>query len=151
MVILPYAWAIFGILLIASELFVPGFVIFFFGAGALVTALLTGLLPGLSGRIPLQLLLWLAASGASLLGLRRALARVFRGRKVSTDSEEHAGAEAVVIEDIGPERAGRVRFQGTSWAAESYGEVLKSGEKVQILKRENLTLIVTRPFLNGDA
>jgi membrane-bound ClpP family serine protease len=43
-----------------------------------------------------------------------------------------------------------VRFQGTSWPAESYGEVLKAGEKVQILKRENLTLIVTRSFLNGD-
>ena len=42
-----WIWAILGLLLILVEFFVPQFVIFFFGVGALVTAAVTALVPGL--------------------------------------------------------------------------------------------------------
>ena len=41
-----WIWAILGLLLILLEFFVPQFVIFFFGVGALLTAAITALVPG---------------------------------------------------------------------------------------------------------
>ena len=146
--ILPYLWGIGGILLILSEFFIPGFVIFFFGAGALLNALLIALIPPLKSNILLQVLIWLAASGLSLFGLRRYFAKIFKGRLVDAgNSSDFSGQKALVIEDIGPDKPGRIRFQGTSWKAFSYDESLKAGEKVEILKKENLTFVVTRSIL----
>ncbi|HUV08829.1 MAG TPA: hypothetical protein VMX75_13935 [Spirochaetia bacterium] len=44
---LPFIWSVAGILMMISETFIPGFVIFFFGLGALANGLLTAVFPGL--------------------------------------------------------------------------------------------------------
>ena len=53
-----------------------------------------------------------------------------------------------MTEEITPDKAGRVKFEGTSWKAISYTETLKSGEEVEILKKENLTFIVTKSIID---
>ena len=63
---MSWFWAILGLLLVLAEFVVPQFVVFFFGIGALLNALLVALFPGLSGRIPAQLLLWIVTSSVSL-------------------------------------------------------------------------------------
>lgn len=142
-------WAIVGVVLIISEFFIPGFVIFFFGAGALFNALLTALIPPLQNSILLQVFVWLAASGLSLFTLRKYFSKIFKGRLVDgKGSTDYAGEKAVVTEDITPDKQGRIRFQGTSWKAMSYNETLKAGETVEILKEDNLTFIVTRSLLD---
>ena len=53
---LPYFWVLLGLLLMGAEFLIPGFVIFFFGAGALVTGALTALVSGLKSSLVLQIL-----------------------------------------------------------------------------------------------
>lgn len=142
-------WALVGLILVAAELFTPGLVIVFFGIGALATALLSLLRP-FSRSLLLQVLLFVAGTGLSFAFLRRSLARVFRGRTLSDEGTEITGKRAVVIEQITPESPGRVRFQGTSWAAASYSESFAPGETVEILKQEGLTLYVTRSILEPE-
>jgi membrane protein implicated in regulation of membrane protease activity len=145
--ILPYIWGIGGILLIISEFFMPGFVVFFFGVGALLNALLLVLIPPLRNNLLLQIMVWLAASSLLLFTLRRVFSKVFKGRTAAA-KDEFSGQKAEVIEDIAPEKPGRIRFQGTSWKAISYDEYLQVGDSVEILKKENLTLVITRSILD---
>ena len=125
-----------------AEFFFPGFVIFFFGIGAVVTALLSGLFPE---RVALQALIWLATSGLSLALLRRWVSRVFKGRLLSpSDQDQSVGRDAVVVERIIPGVPGRVRFQGTTWKAETVEETFEPGDRVMILQTDNLTCQVTK-------
>jgi membrane protein implicated in regulation of membrane protease activity len=147
---LPYAWAALGILLMASEMLIPGFVIFFFGLGAVATGLITGVFPSFQGRFLLQILIWLSSSGLSLLLLRRLLAPIFAGKPIEPGmADDLVGARATVVERIGPQDPGRVRLRGTTWQASSFDETIEPGETVEVLGNENLTLIVTRS-ITGD-
>ena len=139
-------WAILGIILMALEAVIPGFVIFFFGLGALITAL-AALLPGIGTAYWLQAIIWIASSAGSMAFLRKKLDKVFKGKLIENKSSEYIGKRAVVIEEISPEKPGRIRFEGTSWKAESYTETIPEGEEVEILEKENLTCVVTRDFL----
>ena len=144
-------WAALGLLCILSEFVVPGFVVFFFGLGALLNALLVGIVPGLASRIPLQLILWAGTSGLSLLLLRKYFARVFTGTVLDTSSDrDFIGHSAEVSEAITPDSPGRVRFQGTTWTAVAFDETIEPGERVDILEKEGTKLVVTRSFMNSE-
>jgi membrane protein implicated in regulation of membrane protease activity len=136
-------WAVLGLLLILSEFVVPQFVVFFFGLGALLNGLLVAIVPGLSGRIPAQILLWLVTSSFSLGFLRKYFARTFRGSEGKMDDSGYVGKNAEVIEPIEPDKPGRVRFAGSSWRAIAYDETVAVGERVTILQKEGLTLVVS--------
>lgn len=147
-----FVWSLLGILLIISEFFIPGFVIFFFGAGALLNGLLTMLLPALRPRFTIQIIIWLAFSGVSLFGLRKYLSKVFKGRLFGgRDELEFTGKQVEVVKDIEPDKPGRVRFEGTTWRAISYDETLKAGDKVEILEKKNLTFMVTKSIIDGES
>jgi len=143
-----FIWAFIGLLFVGLEFAVPGFVIFFFGAGALITSLLTAIVPGLRSSIFWQILIWLGSSSLSLAFLRRYLSKVFRGTTLVGSGDEASGKTAEVIERITPEAPGRVHFEGTSWKALSYTETMEKGETVTVLKQEGLTLIVSRSLID---
>ncbi len=143
-----FIWAVIGLLFIGSEFFVPGLVIIFFGAGALLTSLFSAIIPGVRWNLALQIVIWLASSGLSLVFLRKYLSKVFRGKTLVSDGSDPSGKTAQVTERITPKVHGRVHFQGTTWKATSYNESFEPGETVEILKEEGLTLIVTKSILD---
>lgn len=145
-----FLWGVLGVVLIAAELLIPGFVIFFFGAGALITALLSGIIPAVGSSFGWQGLIWGLASVGSLIVLRRRFSKTFRGTVFNPISDKDVGKSAVVTEPISPEKPGRVRYQGTTWNAVSYTEDFHPGDRVEIIKEENLTLVVTAPFLEKE-
>jgi inner membrane protein len=151
MELMPYVWAIVGLVLITGEFFIPGFVIFFFGAGALLTTLFTALFPSIQSQVPLQILIWLGASGLSLGLLRRYFAKIFKGTVFDRrDQDDIVGDRVTVTEEISPDKAGRVRYQGTTWKAVSYDESFKSGDSAEIIKKEGMTFIITKSILGED-
>lgn len=145
-----FLWALLGLLMIGAEFFVPGLVIVFFGIGALVTAGLSAVVPGLGGSIVFQILAWLGATGLSFAFLRRHLSRILRGKVITDDGTSATGKQVEVTERITPETRGRVRLEGTSWAAASYDETFDPGETAEILRQEGLTLYVTRSIIDSD-
>lgn len=144
-------WAVAGLLLILSEFVIPQFVVFFFGVGALFNAALLAVFPGLSQRIPLQLVIWACTSGLSLALLRRYASKWFRGDERAIDDDTDAGQTATVVETIAPDSPGRISFHGTTWTAVSYDRTITTGETVTILKKENLSYIVAAGDLLGDS
>ncbi len=143
-----FFWALLGLLFIGGEMFISGFVIFFFGAGALVTALLSALFPVVSASYILQGFIWILSTVISFGFFRKKFARIFKGTILNRENDKDVGQKAVVIEPIGPEKPGRVRYQGTSWKAVSYTENFKAGEEVDIIQEDNLTFLVTKHFLD---
>jgi membrane protein implicated in regulation of membrane protease activity len=136
-------WFLLGLAMLLLELALPGLIIFFFGIGACVVALLC-LLADIS--LNMQLTAFLVFSLVLLLTLRRWVKNVFVGRvgeKDSTDEQfnEFAGKKAIVTKEIRPDRAGRVELHGTNWNAEA-DEILPEGASVEIVGKQNLTLKV---------
>ncbi len=141
-----YIWAVVGIVLLLSELAIPGFIIFFFGLGALITALTCGLA---AISINHQLILFLAASLLMLVGLRRWLKNIFTGfmagKQNPQDNPDNTftGKTAVVRECIKPGCEGKVELNGTDWRAESE-EMLSPGDRVIVTGRTSLVLSVRK-------
>ena len=137
------AWIVAGVVLMLLELLVPGAVLVFLGAGALIVALLVWL--GLLSSWVSAITTWFIASLALLLGLRGLVLRLVPGETEtqSTDEELDVFGQIVeVIEAVGPEPGGRIRFRGTTWDALCLEQTIPAGSKARIVLREDLAWIV---------
>jgi inner membrane protein len=134
-------WFIIGLVLFLLELVVPGFVIFFFGVGAWVTALVCLIAdPGIN----LQIIIFAVVSVLALLGLRKMIQKRFfysKDNRSEAVEDEFTGKEAIAIGDFGSDKRGKVEFKGTQWKAES-GSEIKAGQTVIIIEKESFKLIV---------
>ncbi len=139
-----YVWIVLGIGIMSMELFVPGFILCFFGLGAVLTGLL---LIFLHIGVNTQLVLFAVLSVVSLVSFRRCAQGYFTGRvsnktPMNAPMEAHTGESAIVTEDIIPNSPhGKVEFHGTSWNADSDVKIVK-GTKVTIVERHDLTMKV---------
>ncbi|KXK06479.1 MAG: NfeD family protein [Ignavibacteriaceae bacterium] len=146
-------WFILGIVFLIAELFLPGFIIMFFGVGALITALLTQF--GIISSFNIQIIVFIASSVISLLTFRKRWSTYFSGnvshRLGKNESiDDIKGKRARVINTITPGGIdGKVEFNGTNWDADAE-EIIQSGEIVVIEARNNLRLIVKRSTANEN-
>jgi membrane protein implicated in regulation of membrane protease activity len=136
-------WFIAGLIMLLTEFAMPGLIIFFFGVGAWLVALIC-LFTDIS--INLQLTLFLIASILLLVSLRKWLKNIFVGRtgqKESADEllQEFVGKKAVVTREIDPQTRGKVEFHGTNWNAEA-DQIIDEGTSVEIIGKNNITLKV---------
>ena len=104
-------WFLIGLVLFLLELVVPGFVIFFFGVGAWVTALVCLIA---DPNVNIQVIIFAVVSVLTLLGLRRMIQKRFfysRDNKDKAVEDEFTGREAVAIGDFGLDKTGKVEFK----------------------------------------
>ena len=138
---MQWMWIAAGTLMLVAELVIPGFVICFFGAGAILTGLILMVCQGLT--ITWQVVIFIIASVIFTLCGRR----VFLGGESDAagdiDRDDPTGETAIVAEAIAPNRTGKVEFRGSFWAATADSE-LAVGTEVRIVKRDNLVLTVAK-------
>jgi membrane protein implicated in regulation of membrane protease activity len=137
-------WFLIGLILFVLELIVPGFIIFFFGVGAWMTALVCLIITPVKDLTNLQIIIFAVTSVLSLVGLRKLIQKKFfysKGNKSEAVEDEFTGKEGVALSDFGDLKKGKVEFKGTRWNAESDHEI-KEGQSVIIIKNENLILKV---------
>ena len=137
-------WFLAGVVLFLLELFVPGFVLFFFALGAWMAAGGAWLFEvGLNG----QILIFLIASILSLVSLRSLVRKVFSGDRAEGDRADQVmappGTRCVVTVDIAPPAEGKVKYSGSSWRAQAL-ERIDAGEMVEIVRQEGLLMMVKR-------
>ncbi len=136
-------WFIVGLFLLLWEFVLPGLIIFFFGVGAWIVALLCLVS---NPSLNIQLLVFILSSVILLVLLRRWVKAVFMGHAGSKQDlkqkrHEFIGKKAVVIKQISPDCEGKVEFHGTSWEAEA-DEVILEGTQVEIVGKESITFKV---------
>jgi inner membrane protein len=134
-------WFILGLGLFLLELVMPGFIIFFFGLGAWITALVCLIAqPGVN----LQIIIFAISSVLLLFALRRIIQNKFlnsKGTHTDDVDDEFTGKEALAKSDFGGIINGKVEFKGTSWTAESTSEI-HEGQRVIIIEKDSFKLIV---------
>ncbi|WP_022963875.1 NfeD family protein [Halopseudomonas pelagia] len=138
-------WLLLGLLLLASEFFVPGLIAAFFGLGALVVGLLT--LLGIIESASVQLICFAAVSLVALFGLRRHCQRWLKGTEgdrslKDMDDAGFIGARVQVLEDF-VDGVGDVLLNGAKWDAES-NEALIAGEHAWVTDHNGIVLKVSR-------
>lgn len=138
-------WLIIGMVLFFLELALPGFVLFFFALGALVTALVAWIYPI---GIAWQLGLFIIASLITLFALRN----VIQDKLLSSDPDDEdggdvvhatAGDKGVVIESIVPPAEGRIKYAGTYWRATA-DEAIEEGEIIAVVEQRDLIIHVEK-------
>jgi membrane protein implicated in regulation of membrane protease activity len=133
---MAWPWLAFGLLLVASELFLPGLVAGPTGVAALGAALLAYWgLPAWA-----QLLAWVLLSIALILLSRRL---VPKGPAQLEDILKES-REARAVTAIPPGKQGRVSYLGSTWNAKcSIPDVeIQPGQEVYVVDRKGNTLIV---------
>ena len=143
-----YIWLILAVLFIVAEMFTSGFVLLWFGIGALVAALLafTGLV-GLPFQILIFLVVSIALTIASRTILERFLLRGSPGRELKTGVDTLPGRIGVVVEPSkGVLQEGAVRVFASTWRAFPVEgeEPLREGEQVQIERVDGASVYVRR-------
>ncbi|HWN97827.1 MAG TPA: NfeD family protein [Blastocatellia bacterium] len=144
---LLYLWLILGVLFIVAEIFTTGFVLLWFGVGALIA----GLLAFLGLGPPFQVVAFLAVSIALTIASRtifeRVLMRGSPGRELKTGMESLPGRVGVVVTSSeGPLAEGAVRIFGSTWRAFPSKDEgpLREGERVQIDRVEGASVYVRK-------
>lgn len=141
-------WLIIGVMLFFLELALPGFILFFFGLAAIITAAVAWLTPI---AIAWQLGLFIVSSVVSLMTLRDVIQRNFFKPKEVVEGEEPdedvvlaaPGERAVVGVTILPPAEGRINYSGTSWRATA-DEKIEEGEIVAVVRQDNLVIHVEK-------
>ena len=142
----PLSWLVCGIVLIILEVAAPGFVICFFGLGAILTAFLlwlSGVL-GLTMGIGLQAVVFALSSVLFILLLRKFMKRTFVGDSKAAKSnpdDDCLGEIVIAVRDVSNVPGGRVTLYGTEWSAVSAVPVPKGG-RAKVVEQNNLTLTV---------
>jgi len=141
---LPLFWFIAGIIFLLLEYFVPGFVIVFFGIGAIITAALSW--AGILNALPMQIVVFIVASLLLLVLFRQRATKYFKSDVKASSGEklddEIIGKTTSVVEAISASgNTGKVELHGTLWNAVSDTDIPKDAV-VQITGRNNLTLKV---------
>ena len=140
-------WVILGVILIVAEVFTSGFVLLWFGVGALAAAL-----AGLVGVGPtLQFLIFAVVSGGLTVASRTFFVKYF-SREKHGDSLR-SGVDAlpgkvgtVVSSSKGAMNEGAVKVFGSTWTAYPAPgeEPLEAGERVQVESIQGASIYVRR-------
>lgn len=133
-------WFGLGLAFFLLEFLVPGFILFFFGLGAWIVALLTFFF---DVSLNVQLMVFVASSVLSVLLFRNWVRRRFGLGQSAVDvlPDEFIGKTAIAETLIAPGKKGRVEFKGTEWDACS-DEIITPGENVIITRIESILLYV---------
>jgi membrane protein implicated in regulation of membrane protease activity len=137
-----WAWLIAGFVLMVAELLVPtGFFLFFFGVGAVVTALLARL--GVLSSFNAQGLTFVGISLFCVVLLRKPLLAKFHFRNRVGSVDSLVGETAKALEAIAPQAIGKVEMRGSSWSALNTGsELIALNVRCRVEKVQGLTLHV---------
>ena len=141
--LLTWTFVVGGALLMLIEAVVPGGIAFFLGIGGVVVGGLRAL--GLLVDPLSSVVTWVFLSTGLTIALRPLMLRFVQGdvSLAMTDEDAEAMGETVtVVEAVGPESPGRIRFRGATWDARTLEGRLPDGAEAQLLYRDNLTWVV---------
>lgn len=142
-ILLTWLFVFGGLGLMVLETFIPGGVAGFLGLGGLVVAGLRAL--GLLMDPLTALITWVFLSTGLTIALRPLAMRFVQGDislGLTNEDAEAMGQTVTVIEEVGEEDAGRIRFRGATWEARSVEGHLPKGAEAKLLYRDNLTWVV---------
>lgn len=134
MEILWWHWAVGGLVLILAELFIPSFVLIWFGLGALVVALALLLISDLP--LTAQLALWLVVSLVLVVFWFKLFHPARHKTRIGMSDANVIGEIGLLTRDVAAFQKGEVRFQKPVLGSEAWPclceEAIPAGSRVRI-------------------
>jgi membrane protein implicated in regulation of membrane protease activity len=141
-------WTVLGVILIIAEVFTPGFVLLWFGVGALAAAF-AGLV-GVSS-LALQFLIFAVVSVSLTAASRTIFVNYFSREKTGSDLKTGVDAlpgkvGTVVTSSKGALNEGAVKVYGSTWTAypAEGEEPLEAGDRVAVERVQGASIYVRR-------
>ncbi len=131
-------WFIAGGVFVVGEIFMPGFVIIWFGIGAFAA----GLSALLGASQPLQVIVFIVVSVGSLVPAKLFLKKKEK-ESIPVGAERFIGMAGIVTKPISPASFGEVKIGGELWIASAEYEIAQ-GEWVIVEKIDGAHLVVHR-------
>ena len=133
-------WLIVAGLFFVGEIFTLGFLIFWFGIGALFATIVSFF----TTNIIIQTTVFLITSTIFILATKPLVKKFVDVKKTNTNVFSIIGKKALVIKDIDPiHSSGQIKLNGEVWSAETENnEIIKEGSEVEVLKINGVKAIV---------
>lgn len=132
-----WVWVVLALVLLGAEAVTPGgFVVLFFGIGALAAGLLAAVQT--TPSLLLQALTFSIVACVSLV--------LFRGRLLAslkpppTRVDTLVGEVGTLLDDLAVDAVGKIELRGTAWSARSAGPALRRGQRCRVERVDGLTL-----------
>lgn len=133
-------WLIVAGLFFVGEIFTLGFLIFWFGIGALFAMIVSFF----TTNIIIQTTVFLITSTIFILATKPLVKKFVDVKNTNTNVFSIIGKKALVIQDIDPiHSSGQIKLNGEVWSAETENdEIIKEGSEVEVLKINGVKAIV---------
>ena len=132
-------WFVAGFVLFLLEFMLPGLILFFFGVGAWIVAILSFFF---DISLNFQIIIFLGAALLTILLFRRGMKNFLWSRKQNSEIEDEILGKTGIAETmIAPGQNGKISFKGTTWDAASEDTIAR-GENVTIVGNDSILLLV---------
>ena len=135
-------WLIIAGLFFIGEIATVGFLIFWFGVGALI-AMIVSLF---TSNIIIQTTIFIISSTILIFATKPFIKKFADVKKTNTNVYSIIGKKALVIKEIDPINAkGQIKVNSEIWSAESEnGEKIEEGSEVEIIRINGVKAIVKK-------
>ena len=139
-----HIWLIIALISFIMEIFIPSFVLFNFGIGAVIGSFAAGL----NLSLEWQILFFSVGTLLSFFLIRPAMKKFAykRTEGFKTNMEALVGRQANVTEEISNENnRGQISLDGDIWKARSFSnEIIQQGSLVEIVQLNSIILVVKK-------
>ena len=133
-------WLIIAGVCLIAEIFTVGFLIFWFGIGALIAMIVSFF----TSNIIIQTTIFVISSTILIFATKPFVKKFADVKKTNTNVYSIIGKKALVIKTIDPiHSVGQIKINGEVWTAESENnQVIDEGSEVEILEIKGVKAIV---------
>ena len=138
-------WLIIAGLFFIGEIATVGFLIFWFGIGALLAMIVSFFV----SNVIIQTAVFIISSTILIFATKPFVKKFVDVKKTNTNAFSIIGKKALVIKEINPiHSTGQIKINGEVWSAESENsEIIQEGLEVEILQIKGVKAIV-KPIIN---
>ena len=133
-------WLIIAGLFFIGEIITVGFLIFWFGIGALIAMIVSFF----TSNIIIQTAIFITSSAILLLATKPLVTKFVDVKSTKTNAFSIIGKKALVIKEINSHSVGQIKINGEVWSAISENDdVISEGSEVEIVQIIGVKAIVT--------
>ena len=132
-------WLIISGLFFIGEMITVGFLIFWFGIGALIAMIVSFV----TSNIVIQTAVFVISSTILIFTTKPFVKKFVNVKTTKTNAFSIIGKKAIVKKEIKPHSIGQIKINGEVWSAESENEdTIPEGSEVEILEIKGVKAIV---------
>lgn len=132
-------WLIIAGLFFVAEIITVGFLVFWFGVGALIAMIVSFF----TSNIIIQTAVFILSSSILLLATKPFVKKFVDVKPTKTNAFSIIGKKALVIKEINSHSVGQIKINGEVWSAESENdEIIPKDSEVEILQIKGVKAIV---------